>query len=497
MRHTDPLRARRSLLSRLSVTATLFTSAALAGCGGGDTDTGGTTTQTATVETLTLSLARAAGGAIVVTVHAATASGEPVTGAAIAVTAENGTASDVAEKGSGDYEVTVTPAALDTEVPIVATAGDATAKRTALVLTTVGDGWEQAEAIEGLVNTGGWEDGASVSSDGEWLFIGTYVPLDVFSCFIGGLGKDLPACNVVLGPTAAPERPDMLGAERVLGPTEIEDYCPDLDFPPGGEAEIAFMPVSAYGFHRQPDGSYAEPFVIGFSANGCLGPYGLSFAGPVSGSSAEVLFANDDPLTGGAGDSSTDLYWATIELGEKNILGVYSFDGVERTVSDLTAVPLPLPDVSGTQGNVNLTGGRLFWDDESLPEPERDLYFADVTGALPGATISPTKVLGASRPGEADIQPVLDGSSLYWMGIWNGAGGVLSSQLSDGADPALPGSWSATSVVAAPAGPAEGIIAIGEPTVAHWAGETWIYFVYITRSAAGFNGNIGRIKARG
>lgn len=465
-------------------------------CGGTETSGSATTTDTAGgVATLAIAFARGPSGEILATIHAEDASGAPVSGAAPQVTVESGVPGDVTEAPGGDYKVTITPSVPDGEVAVEAISGAVHAKKTALVLSTVDDAWDQAEAISGMVNTPGWEDGASVSPDGEWLFIGTYVPLDVFTCLVFGDGTTtFPACNTTIGPVAAPERPDMLGAERVLSPTKIQHACPDLHFPPGGgETPFPVPPVSAYGFHRQKDGSYAEPFVVGYAANGCLGPYGLSFAGPINGTSAAALFANDDPLTSGAGDTATDIYYAPITLGQKNILAKYSFDGQKVVVSDDVTVRLPIPDLTGTQGNVNLAGGRLWWDDESVPEAERDLYVADVTGTLPAATIGPAAIVGASHPGKGDIQPALDGDSLYWMG----EGAIFTSDLTPGADPALPASWAqAKPVIGAGASPEGRVLAVGEPTIAHDGADTWLYFIYILKTDSGYNANVGRIRRR-
>ena len=496
--------------SRPPATALLLASAALTsalavGCDGGGSDTGaggGTTTGTTTTTTtsaggptLSLTLRRGPASEIVAAVRATDATGAALTGATITLTAQGGTASAVTEIGGGDYEGTVTPETLDREVDIEAATGGAKVTRTALVFSVIGDGWEQAEVLEGYVNTKGWEDGASVSSDGEWLLVGSYVPTDVLTCnAIGGGDPADPACNVLTGPITAPERPDMLGAERVVSPTKIVNACPSLNFPPGGgELDFAIPLVAAYGFRRQADGSYREPFVIGFDANGCLGPYGISFAGPVSGESTTVLFANDDPLTSRPGESSTDLYWAPLELGKKNILAKYSFDGSKVTATDVLTVPLPLPDLAGTQGNVNFSAGRLWWDDESKEDVDRELYMAEVTGELPGATIAPTQIVGASVPGVENIQPVFDGSTL----VWRASPGMLSAELTAGADPSEAASWSAPeTVIGALPMPDSLFVAVGEPTVAHIDGETWLYFVYIKKTEAGYDANVARIRRR-
>ncbi|MFO0592508.1 MAG: hypothetical protein U0441_33500 [Polyangiaceae bacterium] len=488
---------RRARGASFPLVTTLAFSLSPFGCGGGETS-GDTTTTTETspsVSALRITLSRGVSGEVGVTVHAEDASGAPVDGATLVISAQGGVVGPMTAKSGGDYEVALTPEVQDGEIAIQADSGSIHAEKTAIVLTDVDDGWDQAEAVDGLVNTAGWEDGASVSPDGEWLLIGTYVPVDVFGCLVFGDGTSADTrCNTVLGPYTAPERPDMLGAERIVSPTKIKHACPSLGFPAGGgEASFPLIPVSAYGFHRQADGSYAEPFVVGYAADGCLGPYGLSFAGPITGTTATALFANDDPLTSGAGDTSTDLYWTPLTLGQKNILATYTFDGQKSVVSGDVTVRLPLPDLAGTQGNVNLAGGRLWWDDESLPEAERQLSFADVTGTLPQAMIGPTKIASASRTGAGDIQPALDGDTLYWMGD----GHILTADLASGADPSLPASWTPAKAIVGPGmSPSGRVLAVGEPTIAHVGAETWLYFVYILKTDLGYNANVGRIRRR-
>ena len=40
------------------------------------------------------------------------------------------------------------------------------------------------------------------------------------------------------------------------------------------------------------------------------------------------------------------------------------------------------------------------------------------------------------------------------------------------------------------------ILAVGEPTIAHAGSETWMYFVYIQKTAAGYDANVGRVRKR-
>ena len=367
---------------------------------------------------------------------------------------------------------------------ITAASADATATKIALSFANLDPSLGQPEALDGLVNTAGWEDGANVSPDGKWLIISSYLPLDALSCAISGNSPSSPACATIIAPVAAPERPGMLGAARIHGTTYDND-CPSFGITTPSTT-IAFIPVAAYGFERQPDGSFGNPFVIGWQADGCLGPYGMNFTAAPNGTAASAIFSDHSPFKGGSGTDS-DIYYTPLTLGVPNILGVYSFDGAQtHLTNDITTVLPPVTPIR--QGNPAYSGGRLWWDDEDLPQTDRDIYYADVTGTLPTITAGSAMTAGISLAGQEEIQPSFDGNTLYWMG----SGQLYRSTLATSADPKLPASWSSRQQLLGPAS-ATNIIATGEPTVAHFGGKTELYFVYVKKTASGYDANAGRV----
>lgn len=354
-------------------------------------------------------------------------------------------------------------------------------------MTVVDEFWGQPEAVRGLVNSPGWEDGANISPDGQWLIVASITPIDLLTCVLGGSMDTVPACMDIIGPFAAPQRPGFLGTDRIHDGT-YDSECPDIGLAAG--SGFAFPPVSAFGFHRQSDGSFAEPFVIGFDANGCLGPYGITFTGQPSGTSAGVVMAFNDPMD--SPDQLEDVWYAPITLGQANMLGDYSvgMSGVQVTGFTPTQIGPSLPN---TQGNPAYVNGFVLWDDESLGSADRDLYAAALTGTLPAVTAGTAFTIGASVPGEPEIQPFFDETddALYYMGGL----GITKKVLAPSSDPALAASWSAPAVQLGGA-PGHDIAAIGEPTVARNGGVTELYFVYVTQSASGYDANVGRVRAR-
>lgn len=438
--------------------------------------------------TVTITLDRATTGAdILVTAHVVDPDGNPVVGSAPSITADGGSVSAVTDAGGGDYTATITPDVLDTEVPIHASAGGATVTKTALALGVVDANWGQPEAVDGLVNSGGWEDGADVSPDGQWLLVSSYVPVDLLSCTQDGGTDSTPSCLAITGPTAAPARPDMFGAERVHGST-YDSICPDLGIT--SSIGIAIPPVGAFGFHRQADGSFAEPFYIGFDADGCLAPYGYFLVGSPAGTSAAAVFAQDDAFDNP--DTHSDVAWTPLTMGQKNVLATYRYDGSSVTASNVSFQLLP-PILPTRQGNPAYGDGALWWDDEDLAAADRDLYFAPVTGTLPNLTAGSALTAAISTPGVEDIQPSLDGDDLYWMR----AGTLATATLTSGADPSLAGSWSPITTIAGASAPNQTILALGEPNAAHVNGVTELYFVYVyKRSGGGYDANLALIRHR-
>src|SRR5262249_16949914 len=149
------------------------------------------------------------------------------------------------------------------------TAGSFTATRTALVLGSVDDAWNQPEPVRGLANTLGWEDGPSISPDGSMLTL-QYLPVSI-SCLLGG-DLSSPACHVI-GPVAAPARPNQPGANRVNADGTYLNACPTAGIP---TITTPVPPNSLYALQRQPDGSFADPHPIYYDGiDGCVGAFGF------------------------------------------------------------------------------------------------------------------------------------------------------------------------------------------------------------------------------
>ncbi len=438
-----------------------------------------------------------------VTARVTSGDGKPVAGLFVEITAAGGAAGAVADGGDGTYTTIVTPAlaaAEAGEVVVTAKVKDLSAEATAVVLPVVGEAWGQPERVPGLVNTAGTEDSAEVSPDGEWLIVSTYSPADVLCCIVG---KELPGCvgeaaspiapgcNTTHGPYAAPERPEMPGAARILSPIEIDHTIPSLGVT---DPLFALPPVAAYGFRRQPDGSFAEPFVIAIDMDGfTYSPFGFTFLGAPKEGEASVLFAFD-PLHGP--DTAPDLYHADMSLGAPVSLGKYALVNNFLIADPFPVTQLPLTPMEQFHSNPAFGHGFVWFDTEG--PVQKDIFVTKPSGALPGASFSETQVAAISKPDVEEFQPFVDESTskLYFSREFRD----ISTSAYAGGDPALPASFGEPMVEigldALPDGPGD-IVAIGEPSVAHPAdGSEWLYFVYYVRREGRYDGSVGRVKRR-
>lgn len=455
--------------------------AGLAACGGGRSS-GGTPELPSAISARLERDATASPARIVVVAEVRGAAGNPLSGQDVRVAAGEAAVAPVEELGGGRYRAVVTPPWPSGVLPITASVGTAgpAATLTALVLPQVGADWGQPEAVPGLVNTPAYEDGIEIAPDGEWLFVGSYSPVDVFTC-LSCADPSCAACQTVIGPYGAPARPGMLGAWRIESPTRVANRCPKLCFtgPDGGDVpNVPLPPVSGFGFRRQPDGSFAEPFVIGLDADGCNAPFGYSLVAPPQGTSAEVVFAGTFP----GSSTGNDLFWAPLVLGSPNVLASFACPAGNLTLVDSVAAPLMLDPLAGTQGNPHLRGGLLFFDDEYSSSPPA-LLVTRPGGALPAATF-PVSQRVPLAPGEDVRQPFFDPPHLYFTREFR----VARSRL-DG-DPAAPDGWSTptTELAGEPLATtrAGAIFVVGEPSVAHRPDGTYeLYFVYGVRTATG------------
>jgi hypothetical protein len=285
----------------------------------------------------------------------------------------------------------------------------------------------------------------------------------------------------------------MFGAWRIESPTQIANRCPKLCFtaPDGGDIpNVPLPPVTAFGFRRQDDGSFADPFVIGLDADGCNAPFGYSLIAPPDGTSAEVVFAGTAP----GSTTGNDLFWAPLVLGSPNILASFDCPGGALTLVSSVVQPLALDPLDGTQGNPHLRGGLLFFDDEHTSSPPI-LLVTQPSGPLPTASFPPSQRVPLAA-GEDVRQPHFDPPDLYFTREFR----IARSRL-DG-DPAVAGSWSAPATELASESLATirtgAIVVLGEPSVAHRPdGTSELYFVYGVRTSSGsVDLNAGRVVSR-
>lgn len=416
--------------------------------------------------------------------------------------AQGGQVTAVEAGENGSVRVHLEADRVDAGVGLVATvAGMVPVAREALPLHSRDPFWGAAEFVPGVVNTPAWEDSSEISPDGEWLIVSTYAVVDAFSCTLASFGVDAPACNAVIGPYAAPERPDMPGAERIDGQGRISHRVPELCLvgEDGANFPVAMPPTAAYGFRRQADGTFAEPFVIAYGMGGySVAPFGFSFVGGVEGRQATVVYGHADVREFDDKGLTPNLYVAPITLGEANILGRFTCDftaGLQYL--DGVDERLPLLPHSVHKGNPFLEAdrARVWFDDEGS---DRSLvYFSVRSGETWSERIPAAAPVNVED--QASYQPYLHGDRLFWASSFN----AIRSAVLEAADPADEGAWSAPRAdvalappTSAPDAAAPGtVVAIGEPSLAvDPDGVTWMYFVAIRRTASGYNSDIARIR---
>ena len=331
-----------------------------------------------------------------------------------------------------------------------------------------------------------------------------YSPVDLICCIFGTCSAPPvppvdpagPHCNASIGPLTGPARPRLPGLERVISSTHIHDEAPSIgyDLPVGTDLPIALPPVTGYGFKRQADGSFAQPFLLGFAADGVSTPFGYSFAGPVTGTSAKLVFAFED-LRNVRGDygppTRGDLFRDAVTLGVDNNFGTFSVDALGRPVTDRFPAAVPLPSKAGQQGNPAVSSDGLWFDTE---EEANDLFFA-AGNPLGGSTLAAPVRVALSRSDRGETQPYLHQGRLYFTAD---SSKILSSARAPGGNPALAATWGAEQLdLAAEASDRVGaVIAIGEPSISVRAGVKSLYFVYVLKTATGLDLNVARVAAR-
>ncbi|MFT7674090.1 MAG: hypothetical protein ACI845_002506 [Gammaproteobacteria bacterium] len=412
-----------------------------------------------------------------------------VSGITPVVTLAAGTLSTMVESSNGVYDFIITPVSTG-EFPISVSHGGVSKSGTALVLNDVHVGWGQPMSVEGLVNTEGYEDGPAVSVDGEWLFVQTgpiYFSGLVYFPSLAGCNSTLVGCEAtthgdwvydVVGPYTTPERPGFY-TKRIMA-NKVSHFT---DF--YGGLELFSPPTLFYGFKRQIDGSYAQPFRVSIDDNqeALLNPFGL-YPRIDSATTMTIVFAFNDP-TDELGDNGQDIYSAPLTLGQDNDLMTFSTAaGMIR--ESTTATVLNLPSHLGTQGNPHLysngdgTVDSVWVDNEYNSDPALDLFYYQLTaGTFPSGTWSSATQLPTDKldlPTSSESMPFFDGTTLY---IHRDSGIVSSNYLGGGYSASS--AWTKTVSIIDGGGSCTDIgciSVVGEPTIAKIDGKTYLFFVY-------------------
>ena len=418
-----------------------------------------------------------------------TSAGEPVPGLSLDIDLMHGSMSAVMESSPGIYDFTIYPTQSG-EYPFVITHGETSISRTPIVLTGVRSGIGQPIAVPGsFVNTEGYEDGPVVSADGQWLFIQTgpvYFSGIAYFYSAEGCGGSLEDCEATahadwvfdaVGPYTAPERPGFFDERIVDG--QIVHHTSFF-----GGLDIFSPPTLFYGFERQSDGTYANPFLVAIDDNqeALFNPFGQSVR-VNSEDEATYLFSFND-WGGESIDDGSDVFTTTIELGTPNTLGQYTPTAEGFTKEWLDPVPVGFPSDAGTQGNPHLftrSDGEVdsIWvDNEYNADASLDMFvYSLISGTYPSGTWTdavhlPEKIDGLSTH---EAMPFFTGETLYF----HRESSVLSAEYLGG-DYALSASWAEPVVVleAEACGSIGCISVVGEPTIGQIDGSPHLFFVY-------------------
>ncbi len=445
------------------------------------------------------------------------------------VTLKKGSLSTVTDNKDGTYSFIITPTQTG-EHEITVDYEGATITRTPLVLFDVNSAWGQPMSVPGYVNTEGYEDGVTVTPDGEYVFVqtspqyhaGTFVmEVSRANNGCGGAFKrlDPTRCShtwldTIPGTYTAPKRPGFFNG-RFSGTTLLHNANSwGVGFEQAPNYAISTM---FYGFKRQADGSFKEPFYVAFNDvnDGIMSPFGLSFVMNGDGT-AKTLFTFNDPtdpdMVDLVGDGSViveslfDVYQTTITLGQNNNLGDFNYSGtpgthpVRGTTFNSSLVNFGktgINGIAGTQGNSHLHAPagvvKSIWTDDEYDargagsdRGELSVYILD-SGNLNAGTwtkvILPSKI-NAVDPSD-EIQPFFTGTGLYFTRSGTSNPEIFYASYTGAhtqADFLNNANWGTPQKILSmdPSSSTLGrIVAVGEPTIANYKGDEYLYFVYV------------------
>ena len=396
--------------------------------------------------------------------------GALVTGVAseVQVTLGRGAGTAVTETADGFYQFTVTPDQTG-EHDVTVAYKTASIKRTALVFSDVHADWGQPMSVSGLVNTEGYEDGVTITPDGEYLFV-QYGPIYFSALILFPTSRAAGGCegnrlefpvgtpnrcthewiDTTIGPVSAPERPGFFGA-RFSGMTLLHNSM--LYNLATEEAPIYAAATMFYGFKKQSDGSFAEPFYLAFEDenDAIINSFGLSFLQRANGTTT-ITFTFDDATDPDMVDLSAsgkgmqqsyfDVYTTDITLGSNTSLGMFlpnpsgiagdtPIRGTDFPSTLVNFGKIGANGIAGTQGNSHIFAVndviQSIWTDDEFDTDVMNLYqtvgdlgelsaYVLTSGIFPNGTwtkvVLPT-VINKVIPDE-ESQPFFEGDGLYY-----------------------------------------------------------------------------------
>ena len=443
--------------------------------------------------------------------------GDNLSGQALSLDVPKGALSPVTDNNDGTYSFTVTPATTG-EYPVTISYEDASIKRTAVVVNEVLSGIGQPMAVPGdYVNTEGYEDGITITPDGEYLFV-QYGPIHFSGVFAVGdicddvgysIGYNLNDCSGredsslvfgSIGPFGNFQRPNFPSEGIVGGEGGVLKHFSGI-VSSGLFNGITGFPTIFYGFKRQSDGTFAEPFRIAFNdPRAAAGPFGMSFVMNGDGT-ARFSFAWNNYFDANADgieateevDDKADIYGGTITLGQDNNLGDITYTGPDVFGGDffdaitLNFTPIPFPSRVGAQGNPHLYDEsgviKSIWTD-SEGDTENISVYRLISGVYPAGTweldVLPSKIV----TGEEEKMPFFTGDELVMMRgsrivfhKYQPTNGLCASTYTHN------DCWSDELKALETTGDVgnDEVVGIGEPTIATYEGKDYLYFAYVLR----------------
>ncbi len=414
-----------------------------------------------------------------------------LTGVSPQISAEKGSLSEIKEKGNGIYSAILTPEKTGI-YPVTVSYENKSVTRKILVVRELMEGVSQPILVPGMINSEGYEDGITITPDGNYLFI-QYGPLYFSGIFLcseicaeeGWSMYNLKSCEEkddskwvfdTIGPYSAPLRPDFPTGAIENGKLTHIDITID-----GVANKIALFPTVFYGFKRDENGEFTNPFKVSFNdARGTNGPFGLSFRTREDGITDFTVAWNN--YFEDLGDDKPDIYSGTMKLGENTNLGDVAYNGDMFASIKPNVKPVNFPSHDGVQGNPSLynnENGKItsIWTDDEQVTHDISVYILK-SGSYPDGEWEKLVLPSKINTEASESQPYFTGKRLYLNRDTH-----ISYHEYLGISPEdydKDSSWG-DEVTVIKGGDFEvgTIYGMGEPTIANYNGKTYLYFAYV------------------